>query len=70
MGSEVLLLNGVLERELEILQVIGADKSPKEIAAMLSLSVKSVGTYRARVLEKMTMHTNADLIRYVIENNL
>lgn len=57
-------------RELEILQLIGAGKSLKEIAAMLSLSVKSVGTYRARVLEKMTMQTNADLIRYVVENNL
>lgn len=58
------------EREMEILQLIGAGKSLKEIAAMLSLSVKSVGTYRARVLEKMTMQTNADLIRYVVENNL
>ena len=58
------------EREMEVLQLIGAGKSLKEIAAMLSLSVKSVGTYRARVLEKMAMSTNADLIRYVIENNL
>ena len=58
------------ERELEVLQLIGAGKSLKEIAAMLSLSVKSVGTYRARVLEKMAMSTNADLIRYVIEHNL
>lgn len=58
------------ERELEILQLIGAGKSLKEIAAMLSLSVKSVSTYRARVLEKMSMTTNADLIRYVVENNL
>ena len=40
------------------------------IAALLSLSVKSVGTYRTRVLEKMSMSTNADLIRYVIEHNL
>ena len=58
------------ERELEVLQLIAAGKSLKEIAALLSLSVKSVGTYRARVLEKMTMSTNADLIRYVIEHNL
>ena len=58
------------ERELEILRFIGEGKSLKEIAATLSLSVKSVGTYRARVLEKMNMSTNADLIRYVIENNL
>ena len=58
------------ERELEVLQLIGAGKSLKEIAAMLSLSVKSVGTYRARVLEKMSMGTNADLIRYVVEHDL
>lgn len=58
------------ERENEVLRLIGAGKSLKEIAATLSLSVKSVGTYRARVLEKMGMSTNADLIRYVIEQNL
>lgn len=58
------------EREMEVLQLIGAGKSLKEIAAQLALSVKSVSTYRARVLEKMTMSTNADLIRYVVENNL
>jgi DNA-binding NarL/FixJ family response regulator len=58
------------ERELEVLRLIGAGKSLKEIAAHLSLSVKSVGTYRARLLEKMAMSTNADLIRYVVENNL
>ncbi|HEU4886657.1 MAG TPA: response regulator transcription factor [Thermoanaerobaculia bacterium] len=58
------------ERELEVLQLIGAGKSLKEIAAQMELSVKSVSTYRARVLEKMTMNTNADLIRYVVENNL
>jgi two-component system invasion response regulator UvrY len=58
------------ERELQILRLIGAGKSLKEIAAMLSLSVKSVGTYRARVLDKMAMSTNADLIRYVVENSL
>lgn len=58
------------ERELEILRLIGGGKSLKEIAAMLSLSVKSVGTYRSRILEKMGMSTNADLIRYVVENKL
>jgi two-component system invasion response regulator UvrY len=58
------------EREMEVLQLIGAGKSLKEIAASLSLSVKSVATYRARLLEKMTMTTNADLIRYVVEHNL
>ena len=58
------------EREMEVLQLIGAGKSLKEIAALMDLSVKSVSTYRARLLEKMTMSTNADLIRYVVEHNL
>ena len=58
------------EREMEVLRLIGAGKSLKEIAAILSVSVKSVGTYRSRVLEKMSLQTNADLIRYVIENGL
>jgi DNA-binding NarL/FixJ family response regulator len=58
------------EREFEVLRLIAAGKSLKEIAASLALSVKSVGTYRARLLEKMEMTTNADLIRYVIENDL
>jgi two-component system, NarL family, invasion response regulator UvrY len=58
------------EREMEILQLIGAGKSLKEIAAALDLSVKSIGTYRARVLQKMNMTGNADLIRYVVENDL
>lgn len=58
------------EREMEVLQLIGAGKSLKEIAARMALSVKSVSTYRSRVLEKMAMSTNAQLIRYVVENNL
>ena len=57
-------------RELEVLRLIAGGKSLKEIAALLSLSVKSVGTYRTRLLEKMAMTTNADLIRYVVENSL
>ena len=58
------------EREFEVMRLIAAGKSIKEIAALLSLSVKSVGTYRARLLEKMSMTTNAELIRYVIDNDL
>jgi two-component system, NarL family, invasion response regulator UvrY len=69
-GSEKKPHQSLSERELEILRLIGAGRSLKEIAAMLELSVKSVGTYRSRVLEKMSMSTNADLIRYVIENQV
>jgi two-component system, NarL family, invasion response regulator UvrY len=57
-------------REYSVLLMIGSGKSISEIADELSLSVKTVSTYRTRILEKMNLNTNADLIRYVIENNL
>lgn len=58
------------DREFSVLLLIGAGKSVSEIAAELSLSVKTVSTYRARLLEKLNFHSNADLIRYVIDNSL
>jgi DNA-binding NarL/FixJ family response regulator len=45
-------------------------KINKEVANELSLSVKTVSTYRARILEKMGMKTNAELTRYAIKNGL
>ncbi|HRI21714.1 MAG TPA: LuxR C-terminal-related transcriptional regulator, partial [Panacibacter sp.] len=45
-------------------------KSVSDIAALLSLSVTTVSTYRARILVKMNMNTNADLTLYAIENKL
>lgn len=58
------------DREYQILRMIGSGKAVSEIAEALSLSVKTVSTYRARLLEKMGMHTNAELTRYVIEQRL
>jgi len=58
------------DREFEVMQLIGAGKTIGEIAQSLALSVKTVSTYRARLLEKMNMRNNAELIRYVIENHL
>jgi len=57
-------------REYSVLLMIGGGKSISEIADELSLSVKTVSTYRTRILDKMGLSTNADLIRYVIENDL
>ena len=51
-------------REFEILRLIASDKSIKEIAVELSLSANTISTYRMRILEKMQMHTNADLTQY------
>jgi len=58
------------DRELEVLRLIGSGKTVGEIAAQLSLSDRTVSTYRARILEKMKMRTNAEITRYAIENKL
>jgi two-component system, NarL family, invasion response regulator UvrY len=58
------------DREYQVMYLIASGKMSKDIAQELSLSVKTVSTYRARVLEKMKMKTNADLTRYAIHNNL
>lgn len=57
-------------REYSVMCMIGSGKGPEEIAEKLSISPKTVGTYRARILEKMGMKSTAELIRYVIENQL
>jgi DNA-binding NarL/FixJ family response regulator len=57
-------------RELDVLLRIGAGETVGEIAADLNLSVKTISTYRARVLEKMNMRNNAELMRYVVEHGL
>src|SRR5947209_6077444 len=57
-------------RELETLLMIGAGKTVGQIARELNLSVKTVSTYRARVLEKMNLQNNAEIMRYVLEQDL
>ena len=57
-------------REFEIMRMIGFGKSVSEIGEELSLSVNTVTSYRARIMEKMKMKTNAELIRYAIQNQL
>lgn len=58
------------DREFEVLRLIGTGKTVCDIANLLSLSDKTISTYRARILEKMNMKTNAELTRYAIQNNL
>jgi two-component system invasion response regulator UvrY len=57
-------------REYQVLQLLGAGKNMSEIAEAMSVSVKTVSTYRANILEKMNMKNNAELIFYVIQNGL
>lgn len=58
------------DRELQVLRLLGEGRSVGDIAEELSLSVKTVSTYRSRLLEKMEMETDAELIRYAIEHDL
>jgi DNA-binding NarL/FixJ family response regulator len=58
------------DREYQVLRMIGQGRTVSEIAAELSLSVKTVSTYRARILEKMDLRTSAELMRYVIAHQL
>jgi DNA-binding NarL/FixJ family response regulator len=52
------------------MRFIAVGKSVKEIAFELSLSVKTISTYRSRVMEKMKLKTNADIIRYAVHEKL
>jgi two-component system invasion response regulator UvrY len=58
------------QREYRVMCLIARGSTVSQIAAELHLSVKTVSTYRTRVLEKMGMKTNAELMRYCIENRL
>ena len=58
------------DRELEVLRMIGLGKTISQIAEELHLSVTTVSTYRARILEKMNLTTTAELIRYALSNHL
>ena len=58
------------DREFQVLRMIGSGKTVGEIAGEIGLSVKTISTYRARVLEKMGMRTNAELTHYVVRHEL
>lgn len=65
-----LLHEKLSDREFQVLCMIASGKTATEIARDLSLSVKTVSTYRARILGKMNMKTNAELTRYALEEEL
>lgn len=57
-------------REFEVLRLIASGHTVGEIAAILSLSDKTISTYRARILEKMGLRSNAELMYYAMRNRL
>jgi two-component system, NarL family, invasion response regulator UvrY len=58
------------DREFEVMRLIASGRTVGEVASLLELSDKTVSTYRARILEKMGMKSNAEIIHYAIRNNL
>jgi two-component system invasion response regulator UvrY len=68
--GRVALHQKLSDRELEVLRLIASGRTVKEIAAELTLSVNTISTYRARILEKMEMRTSAELTHYAISSGL
>lgn len=60
----------ISNREYQVLRMITSGKTVSEIAGELSLSVKTISTYRLRILEKTKMKNNAELIHYAVRNDL
>lgn len=58
------------DREFQVLRLLGSGRTVSEIAEELTLSVKTVSTYRARLLEKLDMENTAQVIRYALEHDL
>ena len=57
-------------RELQVLRRMAMGQTSREIAAAYSISIKTVDTYRARLLKKLELRNSAELIRFAIQNNL
>jgi DNA-binding NarL/FixJ family response regulator len=58
------------DRELEVMRLLASGKTVGEIASLLSLSGRTISTYRARLLHKLAMKNNAQVMRYGIEHQL
>ncbi len=69
-AGEQPLHESLSDREYLVLRLIGAGKTVTEISRELALSAKTISTYRARILQKMGMRTNAELTHYAISNRL
>lgn len=68
--SEKLLHEKLSDREYQIFRLLATGKTVSQIADELCLSIKTISTYRTRILEKMNMKTTAELIHYAIKHNL
>lgn len=58
------------DREFDVMKLLASGKSVSDIAEIMSLSVTTISTYRARIMAKMNLRTNSDLTKYAIESHL
>ena len=68
--GEQLPHDALSNREFEIMRLLASGKRASEIAHELHLSVKTVSTYRARILQKLNLRTTAEIMRYAIKHDL
>jgi DNA-binding NarL/FixJ family response regulator len=69
-NAEKPLHENLSDREYQVMFMIASGKRLKEISEELSLSIKTISTYRSRIMDKMQMRNNAELIRYALQNGL
>ncbi len=70
LASEKRLHGALSDREFEVLRLLASGLGPTEIGERLHLSVKTVSTHKARILEKLDLGSTADLVRYAMEHQL
>ncbi len=63
-------IESLSDREFEVMSLIASGKTVSQIAEELSLSVKTISTYRTHILEKLKLKNNAEIMRYVIDNKV
>ncbi len=69
-GASIKLHENLSDREFDVFKLLASGKSVTEIGGQFSLSATTVSTYRSRIMDKMSMRSNADLTRYALENAL
>jgi DNA-binding NarL/FixJ family response regulator len=62
--------NDLSEREMEVLKLYAEGKSTREISEKLFISVKTVGTHKQHIFEKLDLKSNADMVKYAIKEGL
>jgi two-component system, NarL family, invasion response regulator UvrY len=69
-GGDKPLHETLSDRELQVFQLLASGKTVSEAAEEISLSVNTISTYRTRILEKLKLKNNAELVRYALDHNI